>query len=1154
MALWGWNTIRVGCAYPGGSDSSVFNGQRWSWPDSNDLDAIVNAYTAQGVVVIIANVQRVTGTFLDTAQRNAEVTWWTDIANRYKDYPNVWFDITIATGQQLGSLTQPVVLDTWYTQTVDLIQAIRATGARNIIVARGTNDGQDNLETTAGAVVLDAHSAILSKGQAVTGIDHDVVFGLVTHHYWGVGNATQNNAKLTDYITRVHNKGLALLVISTGGVSNVDGLGAGNTMDDQNARATRATYAVAPSNGVGLIAWHAQPGDGWALTNATKTWPDGDRTGDFANTNAGLTWHGQLMYELLNSQPAPSCPVVTAVTASYDTNTREGTATVTVTDGGSGVTYTYDWGDGVVTTSAATSSVHTYSAGQTGVRTITVTARKTGCANSVGTDTIDLGGTGSGGVEVAFRAASSANNGAGSTTLTLTKPSGVVVDDTMIAAVSVPATTTGGGGGGGSPTLIEAESISVGAKTDLPNEAYWSGYQGTGYKANWGDWDPANDGEFIEFDYSAATAGAHTFEVRYSAGNGNAPRALIVNGTTIDAAWNFAATADWDTWATVSRSITLNSGANTIRLQLPTSNVQYANLDWVRITPPAGGGTENVTVTAPAGWTQITDSTSTSTGVRLYTYRKAVGSGDPASWNWTLSHSVRAAGGIAAYANVDGISPIDGSGTNATVGPSTSHTTPNVTPSGIGRVEVSIGALNAVSTFTATGNERFDQASSSGTGNSSLALYDQIGGSPPPPPPSCPVISSFTNSVVHATKTVTVTVSASNLSGASITFDWGDGQTTTGTNTTASHVYATTGTKNIGVTIVKAGCSDATSSTSATINASSPPPTGGNFQVSGTQILAPDGSVFVPYGGNILGEHAFWPQGSTLGLVSTVKNTWGFNIVGVCNAAPGGIPDPGDGWGRWDWTEVTLDQVISTYTAQGIVCVVRLISNNSGDWLRDLGTGTDSIGTLSLDQAGDWFANYGNIYKNNPYVWWNTLSEPGTGQLDKWEYQHNYIIDRLRGVGANQPIVATATWWGQDNAQYDTSFVSESTSSILNKGQAILAHDPVHNVIMDLHCYNTYGFGGNQAQATAKVADYFDRVHAKGLAIMCLEFGGYGNDGDPALMQASLGAIAAAPPRGIGLVWWHLQPGDGFSLTHSGELSDIGNLTTCGQAFWNINH
>ena len=93
----------------------------------------------------------------------------------------------------------------------------------------------------------------------------------------------------------------------------------------------------------------------------------------------------------------------------------------------------------------------------------------------------------------------------------------------------------------------------------------------------------------------------------------------------------------------------------------------------------------NPTVAVPAGWTAIVNGLSinstTTTGARVFAYYRVVGSGDPASYTWTLSKAVKWGGGITAYDGVSNTTPLDSAVTtavNATY-TATSITVPSVT-------------------------------------------------------------------------------------------------------------------------------------------------------------------------------------------------------------------------------------------------------------------------------------------------------------------------------------------------------------------------------------------------------------------------------------------------------------------------------------------
>ncbi|MDX3803035.1 carbohydrate-binding protein [Streptomyces sp. AK04-3B] len=116
----------------------------------------------------------------------------------------------------------------------------------------------------------------------------------------------------------------------------------------------------------------------------------------------------------------------------------------------------------------------------------------------------------------------------------------------------------------------------------------WAGYSGSGFcnGAN-------STGGFAQFTVNAATAGTATLDVRFANGAAAArPASLVVNGTTVQTP-SFEATGAWSTWVTRTFTVSLNAGANTVRLSPTTSaglpNVDYLDADVTgATTPPAG--------------------------------------------------------------------------------------------------------------------------------------------------------------------------------------------------------------------------------------------------------------------------------------------------------------------------------------------------------------------------------------------------------------------------------------------------------------------------------------------------------------------------------------------------------------------------------------
>lgn len=135
--------------------------------------------------------------------------------------------------------------------------------------------------------------------------------------------------------------------------------------------------------------------------------------------------------------------------------------------------------------------------------------------------------------------------------------------------------------------IFEAEEAII---HHIPLEALYAGYSGWGYLAGWN-----RDGQSVDFKVNIATPGTYTFRFRYSAGAGNAVRALLINGSVIAATVNFANTGAWNAYATVNVGYTFsNAGDYSISLAFDSTrnSANYLNLDNLQIptyTPPAPG-------------------------------------------------------------------------------------------------------------------------------------------------------------------------------------------------------------------------------------------------------------------------------------------------------------------------------------------------------------------------------------------------------------------------------------------------------------------------------------------------------------------------------------------------------------------------------------
>lgn len=316
----------------------------------------------------------------------------------------------------------------------------------------------------------------------------------------------------------------------------------------------------------------------------------------------------------------------------------------------------------------------------------------------------------------------------------------------------------------------------------------------------------------------------------------------------------------------------------------------------------------------------------------------------------------------------------------------------------------------------------------------------------------------------------------------------------------------------------------------------------GTFTVQGTKIIGPDNKEFVAKGTNINGYNTAW-GGDTIGHLSLVKDCWKFNLVRVyCRIDPN--------YNGYNKDMNYLYNVLDTYTAAGIVCMVE-VHDKTGSYF------TDSS-SPSLNDLANWHKNLAIRYKNNPYVWFNVMNEPGGTECNSTQYlaTHQRVIQAIRdGAGASNIIVCDGWDWAQDSCQFNNNNVNESKSAILSLGSSLKSFGgkTYNNIVFSLHTYREWVWG------QSKLDDFLDRVAAKGHALIIGEYGSYTNADTT---DATTYMFNECVPRNIGRVVWHWYGGDRNDLTTSGgghlinktDGSKPTNLTWLGNKVWDDNH
>jgi hypothetical protein len=148
---------------------------------------------------------------------------------------------------------------------------------------------------------------------------------------------------------------------------------------------------------------------------------------------------------------------------------------------------------------------------------------------------------------------------------------------------TVPNTTpTTGVPTGAVLTQPPSQVIAAGTSAkNLSTESVWAGAKSPPYVCCW-----ASQGQYVNFSFTAVSAQT-TISLRYSAGNGNATRKVSLDGKVLVANQKFPATANWNTWSTVSIEKRFAAGPHNLEVWFdqPAGSGAFINLDRLTLTP-----------------------------------------------------------------------------------------------------------------------------------------------------------------------------------------------------------------------------------------------------------------------------------------------------------------------------------------------------------------------------------------------------------------------------------------------------------------------------------------------------------------------------------------------------------------------------------------
>jgi hypothetical protein len=300
------------------------------------------------------------------------------------------------------------------------------------------------------------------------------------------------------------------------------------------------------------------------------------------------------------------------------------------------------------------------------------------------------------------------------------------------------------------------------------------------------------------------------------------------------------------------------------------------------------------------------------------------------------------------------------------------------------------------------------------------------------------------------------------------------------------------------------------------------------FRVEGTKILDANGQEFIAKGTNVNGPYWPWPR-ATIPDVPLIADIWKCNTVRL-NTWPE--------FSIYNSNNTDMDGIVKAFTDKKVVVMIE--QHNF--------TGKYPTAAELVSLTNYWTAIAGR-YKNNGYVWFNIMNEPGNGGdvPAEWLTTHETVIKAIRNAGAPNIIVLDEHQFGQANG-----FDKAASSGALTYGATLAAKYP--NLLFSLHLYSNWIYGKERLER------YVDAVHAKNLALI---IGEYGTANDYS-MEVATTVFKVGLAKKIGRLSWAWAGDDihdlvttgnggGFNINNTSGAKPT-NLSFVGNLVWMDNH
>ena len=280
---WGWNTVR-----PNNICNLSTNPSQQQLFDA--VDAFIDEYTAKKIVVMV-DCHDLTGKnpSVSTPELYGAYAMQDHLANKYKNNPYVWFNVLNEPQADGG----PAASANWLALQKQTLARLRAIAPNNIYVADIPRYGQ-------GVDTLTGTDSVLGLGAGQCNVLYSWhAYGAVGP-FEGYANETKSRQNHKNAIEYLKNNNVPVVIGELGDPLTLNEGTAGQPI--WNRIGAYAVMDYAPSNGIGLLWWHATGDSGNFLTYSLMAdrhaapWSAG-------LTGQGLSTAGQKFWQISKNKP-----------------------------------------------------------------------------------------------------------------------------------------------------------------------------------------------------------------------------------------------------------------------------------------------------------------------------------------------------------------------------------------------------------------------------------------------------------------------------------------------------------------------------------------------------------------------------------------------------------------------------------------------------------------------------------------------------------------------------------------------------------------------------------------------------------------------------------------------------------------------------------